>query len=143
MFALTPFRRHTLMGGYDPFREFENLERRFFGDTRLPEFRIDIREEDGGYILEADLPGYKKSDITIELEGTYMTVRAERKAESAAEDTGKYLRNERVFGSIERTFDLSGVDPDSLHASYENGVLAIRMQKKKAVEEKKKALPIE
>lgn len=143
MLALTPFRRHSLMGGYDPFREFENLERRFFGEARLPEFRIDIREEAGGYILEADLPGYKKSDIGIELEGSYMTVRAERNTESAEETAGKYLRNERVLGSIERIFDISGVDPDSLHASYENGVLSIRMQKKKAVEEKKKSLPIE
>ncbi len=143
MFALTPFRHRSLMGGYDPFREFENLERRFFGSTPLPEFRIDIREEDDGYVLEADLPGYKKSDITIELEGSYMTVRAERKSESTGDGDGKYLRSERVFGSIERTFDLSGVDTESLHASYENGVLTIRMEKKKAVEEKKRALPIE
>ena len=143
MFALTPFRRHSLMGGYDPFREFENLERRFFSDTRLPDLRIDIREEDGGYLLEADLPGYKKSDIAIELEGNYMTVRAERRSEGEGEEEKKYLRSERSFGSIERTFDLSGVDPDSLHASYENGVLTIRMEKKKAAEAKRKSLPIE
>ena len=143
MFALTPFRRRSLGCEYDPFREFENLERRFFGSVGMPDFRIDICEKEDCYLLEADLPGFSKEDIHIDIEGAYMTVRAERAApKSEKGEDGRYLRSERVFGAVERTFELSGVDADGLRASYENGVLSIEMPKK-TVERKKKTLSIE
>ncbi len=142
MFALTPFRRRSLVGEYDPFREFENLERRFFGSAVVPDFRIDISEREDRYVLEADLPGFSKEDIHIDLEGTYMTVRAERATPSTEGNEGHYLRSERTFGTVERTFELSGVDTDGLQASYENGVLTVQMPKK-TVERKKKTLSIE
>lgn len=143
MHSLTPFRRHSLLGGFDPFREFENLERRVFGGVTLPELRIDIRETEESYILEADLPGYRKEDISIELEGQYMSVRAERASDGKSEEGERYLRSERSFGSVERTFYLGGVDIDGLAASYENGVLSVKMPKKKAPEREKKTIQIE
>lgn len=143
MNSLTPFHRHSILGGFDPFREFENLERRFFGGAALPELRIDIREVEDAYILEADLPGYRKEDITVELEGQYMSVRAERENDGKSEDGGRYLRSERSFGAVERTFYLGGVDSEGLVASYENGVLCVKMPKKKAPEREKKTIRIE
>ncbi|MBO7293683.1 MAG: Hsp20/alpha crystallin family protein [Clostridia bacterium] len=142
MHSLTPFRRHSLLGGFDPFREFENLERRFFSGASLPELRIDIREVEEAYILEADLPGYRKEDISIEIEGQYMSVRAERTTDGKSEEE-RYLRSERSFGAVERTFYLGGVDIDGLVASYENGVLRVKMPKKKAPEREKKTVQIE
>ena len=142
MFALTPFRRRSLIGEYDPFREFEHLERRIFGNAAMPDFRIDIREKEDMYILEADLPGFSKEDIHIDLEGAYMTIRAERATPASEGDEGHYLRSERSFDAVERTFELSGVDADGLRATYENGVLTVRMPKK-SVEQKKKTLSIE
>lgn len=142
MLALTPFRR-TYLHGYDPFREFERLERRLFENRMPPDFRIDIREEGDIYIMEADLPGFDKADIRIELEGTYMTVRAERTLQKGEEQEGKYLCSERSFGVWERTFDISGVDGDSLHASYKNGVLTVTMPKKKAKVQEKRSLEVE
>ena len=140
MFALTPFRRHYVEG-YDPFREFENLERRFFGGREPSAFRIDIREEGDAYLLEADLPGFSKEDVRIELEGSYMTIRAERTQKK--EEEGHYLRSERSYGVLERTFDLSGVDADALHAVYRDGVLTVTMPKKKTEQPRVRRLSVD
>ena len=143
MFALSPFRRQGLTGNYDPFREFENLERRFFFGGALPDFRIDIREEGEEYILEADIPGVSKENISIEIEGAYMTIRAARTGSDGTGANSTYLRKERSFESVERTFEISGVDTDHLHASYENGVLSVTMPKKKNAEPKRRSLEID
>ena len=75
MFALTPFGRR-LGVNYDPFREFEEMKKSFFGTTSLSEFKTDIRQEGDNYVLEADLPGFRKEDIKIDIEGDYMTIHA-------------------------------------------------------------------
>ena len=144
MFALTPFTRRGAVDSYDPFRELENLERRFFGREALPVFSVDIFEETERYVMEADLPGFEKRDIHLDIEGQYLTVRAERKSHKDGESTeAKYLRSERACGIFSRTFDLSGVDADGLHATYEDGVLRLVMPKKKAQEPQKRELTIE
>ncbi len=144
MFALTPFTRRGVVDSYDPFRELENLERRFFGREALPVFSVDICEEADRYVMEADLPGFAKKDIHLDIEGQYLTVRAERKsAKDGEEAEAKYLRSERVYGTFSRTFDLSGVDADGLHATYEDGVLRLVMPKKKAKDPQKRELTIE
>ena len=140
MFSLTPYYRRTL--GYDPFRELDRIERRLFG-MNVPDFRMDLREEEDEFVMEADLPGYSREAIGIEVEGGYMTIRAERGSKEEAEEGGKYLRAERNAGMLERTFTLSGVDSDKMSASYENGVLTIRMPKKKSDLPKKRTLEIQ
>ena len=140
MFSLTPYYRRTL--GYDPFRELDRIERRLFG-VNIPDFRMDLREEEDEFIMEADLPGYSRESIGIEVEGGYMTIRAERGAKEESEEGGKYLRAERNAGVLERTFTLSGVDADKMSACYENGVLTVRMPKKKSDLPKKRTLEIQ
>ena len=72
MFELRPFHSNRGMTAYDPFREMENLERAFFGDRgffsggALSEFRTDIQDKGDSFLLEADLPGFKKEDIHID-----------------------------------------------------------------------------
>ena len=127
MFGLTPFRSNFYVSAYDPWKEMEELEKRFFGQ-RTPAMKTDIREADGAYILEAELPGFTREDIHAEIKNGYLTIRAERKSESE-DNKENYLRRERSFGSFSRTFDLEGIDADAISASFKNGVLTLELPK--------------
>ncbi len=142
MFALTPFGR-PLGVNYDPFREFEEMKKSFFGTMSLSEFKTDIRQEGDNYVLEADLPGFRKEDIKIDIEGDYMTIHAERKQENKKEEGDNYIRSERSYGSFSRTFDLSGVDSERVSAAYQDGVLTLTMPKKEAVLPKARQIEIQ
>ena len=126
MFGLTPFTRNFYVASYDPWKEMEELENRFFGQ-RTPSMKTDIREADGAYILEAELPGFAREDIRAEIKNGYLTIRAERKTES--ESTDSYLRRERSYGSFSRTFDLEGIDAEAISASFKNGILTLNLPK--------------
>lgn len=140
MFELRPFeRRSGRVSTYNPFREMENFERAFFGDGffndrgfhALAEFKTDIQDQGESYLLKADLPGFKKEDIHIDLDGDTMTIRAERHSEHEEKDKeGSYLRCERSYGSYQRSFDISGIEEDAMKASYADGVLSLTMPKK-------------
>ncbi len=126
MFGLTPF-RSNYVSAYDPFKEMEEFERRFFGQ-RTPAMRTDIRETENAYILEADLPGFSREDVHAEIKDGYLTIRAEHKSET--EDKNEtYLRRERSYGSFSRTFDLDGIDADAITASFKDGVLTLELPK--------------
>ena len=130
---------------FDPFRDLDELEKRFFGRTadflRLPDFRTDIRECEGGYTLEADLPGCDKKDIHLELNGETLTVRAERHSQ-AEEGKDSYLRCERSYGAYRRDFDVSAIDTENITAKYENGVLRVSLPKKQEAQPETKELEI-
>ena len=137
MFGLTPFRSNFYVSAYDPWKEMEEFEKRFFGQ-RTPAMKTDIREADGAYILEAELPGFTREDIHAEIKNGYLTIRAERKSESE-DNNENYLRRERSFGSFSRTFDLEGIDADAISASFKNGVLTLELPKiQQKVEEARK-----
>lgn len=93
-----------------------------------PVMRTDVREMDGSYQLDIDLPGYKKEDVKAELKDGYLTVKAEKKFE---ETDDKYLRRERYFGSCSRSFyvgeDLTQSD---IKAKFEDGILKLTVPKK-------------
>ena len=137
MFELRPFERRNSIANYDPFREMENLERAFFGDrgffggSALAEFKTDIQDKGDSYLLEADLPGFKKEDIRIDLDGDTMTIGAQRHSEHEEKDkAGNYMRCERSYGSYRRSFDISGIEADGMKAEYTDGVLKLTMPKK-------------
>ena len=140
MFGLTPFRSNFYVSAYDPWKEMEEFEKRFFGQ-RTPAMKIDIREADGAYILEAELPGFTREDIHAEIKNGYLTIRAERKSESE-DNNENYLRRERSFGSFSRTFDLEGIDADAISASFKNGVLTLELPKLAPKAEEAKKLEI-
>ncbi len=152
MFELKPYTRRNTPAARDPFRELENLEREFFGmnpygfmrDTGLGEFRTDLKDTGDAYVLEADLPGFEKKDINIEMNGDILTITAERHSEHEEDDKKKnYIRCERSYGSYERQFDISGVESDGITAKYENGVLTLNMPKKTKTLPETKKLVIE
>ena len=144
MFDLTPFEFGSrAFANYDPFKEMEEMERRFFGQ-RTPAFKTDIRETEQAYILEADLPGFSKEDIRAEIKNGYLTILAERKQESETKDEKQnYIRRERSYGSFRRTFDLSGIRVDEITASYTDGVLSLTLPKAEAKKEETRRLEIQ
>lgn len=118
---------------YNPFNELENWNRAFFGDASLAEFKTDIRDAGDSFLLEADLPGFKKEDINLSLNGDALTIKAVR--HSDYEDSSKknsYIRCERSYGSYARTFDVSGIETNSIRASYNDGVLTVTLPKRSA-----------
>ncbi len=127
MFGLTPFTRNYYVAAYDPFKEMEEFERRFFGQ-RTPCLKTDIREADGAYILDCELPGFAREDVTAEIKNGYLTIRAERKSENENKNE-TYLRRERTWGSFSRTFDLEGIDAEAITASFKDGVLSLNLPK--------------
>ena len=133
MFGLV--RRNQEM--FNPWREMEELERAFFdnpfgvlGSNALAQFRTDVTDEGDHYLLEADLPGFDKKDITLEILEDTLTVRAERKSKVEQKDKkDKVIRMERSYGAYQRSFDISGVDADKIKANYTDGVLRLTLPK--------------
>ena len=133
MLELIPFISNNRVSNYDPFKDMENFEKHFFGTDRISSFKTDIKDNGNEYLLEADLPGFKKEDIDVNLENNYLTIKAERKVENEEKDKkGRYIRCERSYGSFVRSFDVSDVDTDKITASYEDGVLHLIVPKKDA-----------
>ncbi len=124
MFEMMPFSRGVDL--YRPFRDLEELERSMFSGNGLTAFRTDIRDIGDAYLLEADLPGMKKEDIHIDIDGDRLSISAERSAVREQENDG-YIRCERSYGSFSRSFDISGIRGEDISATYEDGVLKLTL----------------
>ena len=132
MFELIPFdRRGRNVSVYDPFRAFDELERSFFGSPapHVSAFRTDVTDTGDAYKLEAELPGFNKEDIKLDVENDCLTISAERKLDSE-DKKANYVKRERFYGSYSRSFDVSGINVDGIEAAYNNGVLTLTMPKK-------------
>ena len=144
MFNLTPYRKHNEVSYYDPFQMMDEMERRFWGSNGMSSFKTDIRDEGGAYVLEAELPGFQKEDINIQLSDNYLTITAEHRTESEEKDKkGNYVRRERSYGSFSRSFDVSGIDVSAIKASYQDGVLKLVLPKKEEIVPAARRLEIE
>ena len=137
MFELTPFvRRNT------PF--FRDFEDDFFRTPAISSFKTDIKDMGKELRLEAELAGFKKEDIKIDIENKYLTISAERKSEKEDKDEkGNYIRRERSYGSFSRSFDISGIDSEKISAKYEDGILTLTLPKKEKELPEKRTLEIE
>ena len=136
MFGLT--RRNQDMTTFNPWREMEEFEKAFFSNPfssffntpALNQFRTDVTDEGDHYLLETDLPGFEKKDITLDIHDDMLTIRAERKSKVEEKDKkDKVIRMERSYGSYQRSFDISGVDADQIKAKYTDGVLRLTLPK--------------
>ena len=131
---------------FDDWFDFPS-ERDFFGG-RNPLYgkhgknlmKTDVRETDGTYELDIDLPGFKKEDITAELKDGYLTINASKGINKDEKDKeGRYIRQERYSGTCSRSFYVGdGVAQEEIHAKFEDGILKLSVPKKdaKAVEQK-------
>jgi HSP20 family protein len=126
---------------FDPFvtNPFDEVVRGFFRPTMFeqqemapPPIKIDVEEQDKSYTIRAEIPGVKKEDIGVNIDGNLVTITAEVKREKdVKENGGKVLRCERYFGTMTRSFTL-GVDIDESmsDAKYVNGMLELTLPKK-------------
>lgn len=129
MFELMPF-GYRRVSAYNPFRDFEEMSRSFWDNDNVSAFRTDITEKDGKYVLEADLPGFKKEDISVDIDKDCLTITAEHKSEEKDENADSYIRRERYYGSYTRSFNVKGIDTEAITAAYNDGVLTLTMPKK-------------
>ena len=131
MFEMMPFTRGRGMDLYRPFRDLEELERSLFSNSGLGGFQTDVKDTGDAFVLEADLPGVKKEDIHIDIDGDRLSISAQRSSSQEEKDqAGNYIRCERSYGSFSRSFDISGVRSEDISAAYENGVLTLTMPKR-------------
>ena len=148
MFELRPYSRNS-MSTWNPFSEMEEMERRFFNNDfftgrGLAEFKTDITDEGDHYELKADLPGFKKEDIQLQLDGDTLTIQAQRHSEhEEQEKKGKYVCCERSYGAYSRSFDVSGIRTEDIKAAYDNGVLDLKLPKKAAEVSSSRQISIE
>ena len=130
MFEMMPFTRNRGVDLYNPFRDLEEMERSLFANSGANAFKTDIRDAGDAYVLEADLPGMKKDDIHIDIDGERLSISAERSAVREEKDeNGGYIRCERSYGSFSRSFDISGIRAEDISAAYEDGVLKLTLPK--------------
>lgn len=127
MFDLMPFgRRENSLFNY-----IDNMEKNFFGDfaRSFSTFRTDVIDEGDRYVLKAELPGFNKEDIKIDIEGSYLTVSAQH-SDDTEEKRENYVRRERRYGSFARSFDISDIRSNEITAEYTNGILSLNLPKK-------------
>lgn len=111
------------------------LPSRIFFDTMLDDFKFDdkmkcdIYEEDGVYHVDADIPGFKKEDIKIEINKGNLVITAEKNSEDN-EDNKKYIKRERVSSKYQRSFYLGEIDEENIDATFKHGTLKITIPKK-------------
>lgn len=140
MYGLTPFEKK----GYDLFNAFHDFEKDFFGgDAPFNTRKTDIKDEGGRFVLEAELPGFDKNDIKLDIDDGFLTLTAERSSENEDKDSdGRYIRRERSYGSYRRSFDISGIDTDKIDAEYKNGILTVALPKQEISKPEAKRLEI-
>ena len=129
--------------GVDIFDEVFNDP--FFSEKENKIMKTDVKEKDGSYILEIDIPGYDKEDIQIELQDGYVTVTA-TKNEEKEDKHAKYLKRERFSGMCSRSYYAGeNVKEEDIKANFKNGTLEITFPKEenKKLEENKKYIQIE
>ena len=141
---LVPYTRRNSVSTFNPFHDFDELERAFFSDRSLGEFKTDIRDNGDSFVLEADLPGFNKDDIHVDLSDNSLTITAERHSDFEQKDKkGRYVRCERSYGSYSRSFDTTGIDTANIKAAYTDGVLRLTLPKQQEVLPASRRLEIE
>jgi len=145
--------RHNMFGEdlfdtlFDMPMEHELLSRRnpLYGKNEKNLMKTDIKETESGYELDIDLPGFKKEDISVELENGYLTISASKDIDKEEnKESGGYIRKERWFGSCSRSFYIGdGVRSEDIKAKMENGILHMTVPKATQQLPKKNTILIE
>jgi HSP20 family protein len=120
---------------FDPFRDFETMLRApravWRNMPEAPEITMDVAEDDKGYRVKAEIPGARKEDIKVAIEGNQVSISAEVRKEQEEKKGETVLRSERYYGNQYRVFTLpQEVDAGSAEAKYDNGVLELVLPKR-------------
>jgi len=128
----------TALQVYGPFADagFEDFVRGFFKPLRgaregAAPIKVDVIESGAAYVVKAEIPGVKKDDIQVTIEGDQVTIAADVKRASEQKDGERVLRSERYVGAVYRSFVLPvEIDEASSNAKYEDGVLELTLTKR-------------
>jgi HSP20 family protein len=125
---------------YDPFGDvFDDLLKGFFvrpvayeGQPTAPgRIKLDVSEKDGAYVVHAEIPGVKKEDIQVNIDGDQVSISAEARGEKEIREDARVLHRERYYGKVARAFRLgSDIDQSAANAKYADGVLELILPKK-------------
>jgi HSP20 family protein len=108
---------------------------------QLPRAKVDVAEKNGAYLVSAELPGVKKEDIHVNIDGSQVSIEAEVKREREASQEERVLHRERVYGKAVRSFTLpQEVDEAKAEAKFKDGVLELTLPKKAATQRKQIAI---
>lgn len=130
---------------FDPFTEsVEDLFRRVLapvrweGEKQPLRIKVDVEEDEKGYKVKAEVPGVRKEDINVQIDGNQVSISAESKREREVKEKGAVIRSERYYGSLYRSFSLGqDVDQAGVSAKYTDGVLELTLPKKTSAQAKK------
>jgi HSP20 family protein len=127
---------------FDPFNDIvDDLFKGFFvrpmyagaAQEALPRMRVEVAEKNGAYAVTAELPGAKKEDIQVDVDGTQVTLSAEVKREKEATEADRLIHTERMYGKVSRSFTLpQELDEEKVEAKFKDGVLQLTLPKKAA-----------
>ena len=120
------------MFDFDFDREFDRMMRPLYGKHAQNMMKTDVRETGNSYELDIDLPGFKKDEISVQLDNGYLSISASKGLDKNEENKdGKYIRRERYAGSMNRTFYVgSQLTQQDIQAKFEDGILKISVPKK-------------
>lgn len=123
---------------FDPFWDVDDIFNRFMMRPLLregmeiePQIKMDVKEADGKFVVNAEIPGVNKDDIHVTVEGNRISISAEVKQEKETKEGERMIRCERSYGMASRSFTLADeVDQSKVQAKYNNGVLELTLPKK-------------
>ncbi len=115
----------------------DDIDNLFAPSLKKNEMKCDIYEEGDAYHIVMDIPGYDKNDINIEVKDGYLTVKASKNHEES-EEKKNYIRKERTYGEMQRSFALGDVDVEKIEASFSNGMLKLVIPKQEKVDTTKR-----
>lgn len=137
MANITRFDPFSELTRLDPFGDFDNLFKGFMvrpvfqGAPAAPQMKLDVTEDDKAYTIKAEIPGVKKEDIHISVDGNLVSISAEVKKETEKKEGKKVVHSERYFGQVSRSFTLDKeVEQGAATAKYTDGVLEAVLPKK-------------
>ena len=116
-------------------REMKDAEKKLYGKNANHIMKTDVKEQDNGYEVIIDLPGFKKDEIQVSLEKGYLTISAEKglDKDEKEKDTGRYIRRERYAGACTRSFFVGeSVKQEDIKAEFKHGILKLFVPKKNA-----------
>ncbi len=126
---------------------FPDIDKALYGKHAKNMMKTDVKETDQGYEVFIDLPGFKKDEVSVQLESGYLTIQAAKGLDKEEKDKhGKYLRKERYAGGMSRSFYVGdAVKKEDIHAKYENGILKLALPKEepRAIESNNHYISIE
>lgn len=128
------------ISGFDP---LDDVFKGFFRPVRIEgapdvQIKMDVKEDDKGYTVHAEIPGVKKEDIHVTIDSNQVSISAEVKQEKEVKEGEKVLRSERYYGKVARSFTVaSDIDDAASQAKYADGVLELVLPKKAAAASKK------